>query len=132
MKKIDTNNKTTKSKIILPRKIHKIDADGQILGRLAVKISILLQGKHKPDFFPHLDNGDSVEVNNAVGIKTTGRKMEQKLYYHHSGYPGGLKEKTMIEIFKKNPGELLKKAVWNMLPKNKLRDKRIKRLKITN
>lgn len=111
---------------------HEIDATGKVLGRLATEIAIVLRGKNKPTFQPHLDEGDNVIVTNASKIKITGKKLEQKVYYRYSGYPGGLKEKKMIEIFKKNPGEVLQKAVYNMLPKNRLRDRMFKRLKISN
>lgn len=112
------------------RQTHTIDAENQVLGRLAVKIALLLRGKQKPDFANYKDIGDFVILKNILKIKVTGKKMEQKKYYSHSGYPGGLKTKTMKDIFKKNPGEVLKKAVFGMLPKNKLRSKMILRLKI--
>jgi large subunit ribosomal protein L13 len=111
------------------KKIHKIDATGKVAGRLATQIAQILMGKDKPDYQPYLDGGDAVMVENVDKMKFTGKKLEQKLYYHHSGYPGGLKEQKMGEVFEKNPSEVLKKAVWNMLPKNKLRKPRIKKLK---
>lgn len=110
------------------RKTHAIDATDQVLGRLATRIATLLQGKHKPTFVPHLDLGDSVEVTNVDKIKITGKKLEDKIYYHHSGYPGGLRKKKMKEF---TMAELLRKAVYNMLPKNKLRTGRMKRLRIS-
>jgi len=113
----------------MDRKQHKIDASGEVLGRLASQIAILLRGKHKVDFQPHLDSGDVVVVKNADKIKLTGEKMEQKKYYRHSGYPGGLKEKPVKEVLEEKPEEVLKRAVYGMLPKNKLRDRIIKRLK---
>lgn len=106
----------------------KIDATNKILGRLATEIAQVLQGKHKPDFSPEKTGEEIVEVENVDKIKITGRKIEQKIYYHHSGYPGGIKETKMKELFEKNPGEVLKITVYGMLPKNKLRQKRIKRL----
>lgn len=115
----------------MKRNTQTIDATGKPLGRLAVEIARLLRGKHKPDFMPHKDEGDFVVVKNIKKMKITGKKLKQKIYYHHSGYPGGLKETPMEKLFKENPGEVLKKAVWGMLPKNKLRPKMIKRLKIT-
>lgn len=112
------------------KKIQKIDATDKVVGRLATKIAQILMGKDKPDYQPNLDKGDLVMVENVDKMKFTGKKLEQKLYYRHSGYPGGLKEEKMGVVFKKNPAEVLKKAVWNMLPKNKLRKPRIKKLKI--
>lgn len=108
--------------------VHKIDAEGIAVGRLATQISILLRGKDRADFEKHIDAGSSVVVSNAAKMTFSGKKLEQKKYYHHSGYPGGLKETSMSKVFEKNPGEVLKRAVWNMLPKNKLRAKMIKRL----
>jgi len=113
----------------ITRKKHTIDAQGKILGRLASEVAVLLRGKYKVDFTPHVDNGDIVEIKNADKIKVTGNKMENKIYYHHSNYPGGLKETKLKKLFAENPEEVIKKAVWNMLPKNKLRAKVIKRLK---
>jgi large subunit ribosomal protein L13 len=105
----------------------KLDATNKVLGRLASEIAIILRGKNKPDFVPHLLKGEEVIVENIDKIKITGKKLENKIYYHHSGYPGGLKKRKMKEI---SPAELLRKAVYNMLPKNKLRKEIIKRLKI--
>ena len=116
----------------ITRQTHKIDASGQILGRLASQIVGILIGKNKSIFQRHMDLGDFVVIANAAKIKTTGKKMQQKKYFHFSGYPGGLKIKKMSEVFAKNPGEILKRAVWNMLPKNKLRSEAIKRLIIKN
>ena len=98
---------------------------------MASKIALLLTGKGKPSFVPYLDMGDEIIVQNVRKVKVTGQKMDQKIYYHHSGYPGGLKKRTMKEVFAKKPSEILKKAVYNMLPKNKLRNGRMKRLKIS-
>jgi large subunit ribosomal protein L13 len=116
----------------MERKTHTIDATNKILGRLATRIVTLLRGKHKPNFLPYKDEGDFVVVKNADKIKLTGKKLEQKKYYHHTGYLGGLKETPVKKIFEKNPGEVLKRAVFGMFPKNKLRKKQIKRLKIIN
>ena len=109
---------------------HKINAEGEILGRLASKIAFLLQGKHKPSYKPYLDEGDFVEVANMDKIGLSGRKMEQKTYFRHSGYLGHEKHIPIKKVFDKNPGEVLRRAVWNMLPKNKLRKPRMKRLKV--
>ena len=113
----------------MKKETQTIDAKDQVLGRLSTKIALILQGKDKPDFEPHSDMGDFVVVKNVSQIKITGKKLKQKKYYHHSGYPGGMKEIPMEKVFNKNPSEVLRKAVYGMLPKNKLRDKRIKRLK---
>ncbi|MCH8741462.1 50S ribosomal protein L13 [Patescibacteria group bacterium] len=112
----------------MKRETHTIDATDKVLGRLAVEIAVLLRGKHRPDFFPYKDMGDFVVVKNAEKIKFTGKKMEKKIYYHHSGYLGGLKAIPMKKIFDKEPGDLLRMAVYGMLPKNKLRAKIIKKL----
>ena len=127
--------KTTRKKVKKPavkRETHQIDATDKVLGRLATEIVILLRGKNKASFQPYLDEGDNVVISNAAKIKITGKKLVQKKYYHYSGYPGGLKEKKMSEVFAKDPAEVLKRAVWNMLPKNKLRAKMIKRLEISH
>jgi len=113
----------------IERKIHNFDATGKVAGRLATQMAQILMGKNKPDYKDYLDMGDIVVVENVGKMKFTGKKLEQKVYYHHSGYPGGLKVKKVKEVFAKNPEDVLKKAVWNMLPKNKLRTPRIKRLK---
>jgi len=112
----------------MERKTHAIDATGKVLGRLATEIAVLLRGKHKPDFVPYLDMGDFVIVKNVSKLKITGKKMEQKKYFRHSGYLGSFKEIPLKKIFKTNPSEVLKKAVFGMLPKNKLRAEQIKRL----
>lgn len=113
----------------MERKTHTIDAAGRILGRLASEIAVLLRGKDKTDFALYKDMGDIVIVKNVAQLKFTGKKMEQKKYYRHSGYPGGLKEISLGKLFEKNSAQVFKKAVWGMLPKNKLRAKMIKRLK---
>lgn len=114
----------------MERKTHTIDANGRPLGRLATEIAIILRGKNKATFVPNKDEGDFVEVKNMEKVKVTGKKMENKIYYHHTGFPSGLRAKTMKEVFKKDPGEVLRKTVYGMLPKNKLRPKQMKRLKI--
>jgi len=113
----------------MKRETHIINASDKILGRLATKIAILLQGKNKPDFLPYKDMGDIVIVKNVDKIRFSGKKLKQGKYFYHTDYPGGLKEVAIKNVFEKNPGKLLKKAVLGMLPKNKLRTKRIKRLK---
>jgi len=121
--------KPTKThKVKIKREKHIIDAKGKILGRLATQIASLLRGKQKPQFTPHLDVGDFVEVVNIDKIRLSGKKLEEKIYYHYSGYPGGLKKITAKDLLKRDPAKLLHLAVLRMLPKNKLRSKMIKRL----
>jgi len=123
--------KTTQPRIKeIVRDWHLIDADGEILGRMATKIADLLTGKTKAYFVHNVDCGDWVVVINSQGVRTTGKKLLQKKYQHYSGYPGGLKEITLKELMKKNPNKVILSAVSGMLPKNKLRDRRLKRLKI--
>lgn len=119
--------KTTKISDISHLK-HDIDAKDQTLGRLATKVANLLVGKSKPYFTRHLDCGDFVTVTNAKEIKVSGKKREQKLYTHYSGYAGGLKTRTFKDVQKTRPEEIIHHAVWGMLPNNKLRDIWIKRL----
>lgn len=107
-----------------------LDAKGEILGRLASRTASILRGKHKPDFTPHLDNGDFVIIINANKVKLTGKKEEQKLYRKHSGYIGGLKETTFKEKKEKDPEGIILNAVAGMLPKNKLGRRLIRKLKI--
>ena len=113
------------------RTTHTIDAKTQKLGRIATQIAILLRGKHKPDFEPYKDMGDFVVVTNVRELAFSGNKMSQKIYYRHSGYLGGLKEKKLGTLFAERPAQVLRKAVWGMLPNNKLRSKQITRLKIS-
>ncbi|MCK5044687.1 50S ribosomal protein L13 [Candidatus Parcubacteria bacterium] len=113
----------------MERKTHTIDASGKILGRLAVDATNILRGKNRPDYVPNQDIGDFVIIKNVSQMKFSGKKAEQKIYYHHSGYLGGMKKTPLERLFKKNPKEVLKKAVYGMLQKNKLRDEQIKRLK---
>ncbi|MEA2064685.1 MAG: 50S ribosomal protein L13 [Patescibacteria group bacterium] len=112
------------------RKTHTIDAADKAIGRLATEIVIFLRGKNEPNFEFHQDNGSFVVVKNISKIRFTGKKLKQKNYYHYSGYQGGLKTKKMGEVFESDPGEVLRKAVYNMLPKNRLRSNMIKRLKV--
>jgi large subunit ribosomal protein L13 len=107
-----------------------IDAKGQVLGRLATQVARLLIGKDKPQFTPYLDCGDHVVVINAESIKLTGNKIDQKIYRHHSGYPGGLKEIPIKRLLQTRPEEVLREAVLGMLPKNKLRARRAKKLRV--
>jgi large subunit ribosomal protein L13 len=112
------------------RKWYLIDADGEILGRLATKIASILRGKNKPEYTPHVDTGDFVIVINAEKIKITGNKGTDKKYYRHSGYPGGLKVASFKELMEKNPTLALEKAVKGMLPHNTLGDEQFQKLKI--
>jgi large subunit ribosomal protein L13 len=107
-----------------------IDASNLPLGKLAVIIADKLMGKSKVTYTPHIDNGDYVVVINAKELKVTGEKMTQKMYYRHSGYPGGLKELTLKEVIEKNPAQAIEEAVKGMLPKNKLSAPRLKRLHV--
>lgn len=117
-------------KEVYKRVTHTLDATDKILGRLATEIAVLLQGKHRPEYVPNVDTGDIVVVKNASKIKVTGKKYSDKIYRHHSTHPGGLKERAYKEVFARDPKEVIFLAVNKMLPKNKLRDKRLKRLKI--
>jgi large subunit ribosomal protein L13 len=114
----------------IERKWWLINADGKVLGRLATEISILLQGKRNPEFVKFMDSGDFVVVINAEKVIVTGKKLEQKKYYSHSGYPGGIREKTLKELLEKNPEDALHKAVRGMIPKNKLGRAMYKKLKV--
>jgi len=114
----------------IKRDWHLLDAQNQVLGRLAARIAVLLMGKHKPTFAPHLDGGDYVVVTNCSQMRVTGKKMRDKIYYWHTGYMGGLKQARLEELMAKHPERVIWLAVKNMLPKNKLRKGRLKRLKI--
>lgn len=107
-----------------------VDAEGRILGRLATEIADLIRGKRKPQFTSHLDTGDFVVVVNAEKVKVTGRKLEQKKYYTHSLYPGGIKEESLKDLLARKPEEVIKKAVWGMVPKGKLGRALYKKLKV--
>lgn len=109
---------------------HVVDAEGQTLGRLATQVATLLRGKHKPSFTPHMDMGDHVIVLNATKIKVTGNKMDDKIYYRHTGYMGGLKERPLSEMLAKHPERVIELAVRGMLPKNKLGRRVLKHLKV--
>ncbi len=112
----------------IKREWHLIDCRDKILGRIATRIAFLLQGKHKTSYVPYLDVGDYVVVINAREIKVTGKKEKNKLYRDYSGYPGGLKEESLGELRKRLPQRLVERAVRGMLPKNRLRKKRMSRL----
>jgi large subunit ribosomal protein L13 len=117
-----------------PREIEQswylVDAEGETLGRLATEIADVLRGKRKPAYTPHVDTGDFVVVVNAEKIHVTGNKLEQKIYYRHSGYPGGLRERTLAEQLQRRPEEVIRKAVKGMLPKNRLAAAQLKKLKV--
>jgi large subunit ribosomal protein L13 len=107
-----------------------VDASGQTLGRLATQIAGVLRGKGKPEYTPHVDTGDFVVVVNAEKIVVTGNKRTEKRYYRHSGYPGGLKSRTLEEMLDRRPEEVIRKAVKGMLPKNRLARKQLTKLKV--
>jgi large subunit ribosomal protein L13 len=107
-----------------------VDAEGQNLGRLATRIADTLRGKRKPEYTPHVDTGDFVVVVNAEKIAVTGKKLDEKLYYRHSGYPGGLRSRTLREQLERRPTEVIRKAVKGMLPRNKLANRQITKLKV--
>jgi large subunit ribosomal protein L13 len=112
------------------RKWHIVDANGVVLGRLAAKVASVLKGKHKPIYTPHVDTGDFVIVINAEKVQLTGNKLEDKLYVHHSGYPGGLKSITAGKLLKTKPEEVIINAVKGMLPKNPLGRDMILKMKV--
>lgn len=109
-----------------------VDADGKVLGRLASKIAHRLRGKHRPDFTPSTALGDHIVVINVAGIQVTGRKLEQKIYYRHTGYPGGIKSRTLQEQMDLNPEQVLRKAVKGMLPRGPLGRVMLRKLRIYN
>src|SRR3989338_1768213 len=113
--------------------VHKwylIDASGKILGRLASQLAKYLRGKHKPEYTPHVDTGDYLVVVNAAEIKVTGKKRQKKVYYRHSGYPGGIKETTFDKLQAKDPVKIIEMAVKGMLPKNPLGRAMLQKLKV--
>jgi large subunit ribosomal protein L13 len=107
-----------------------VDANDQNLGRLSSRIATLLIGKHKPMFTPGVDTGDFVVVVNAERIRVTGNKLEDKIYYHHTGYPGGIKAISLKDLLVKHPDRVIRRAVWGMLPHNKLGRRLLKKLKV--
>lgn len=112
------------------REKHVVDASGKILGRLATEVATLLMGKHKTHFVPYLDTGDFVIVTNASKVKVSGRKISQKVYVRHSGYPGGLKAETFDKLILRKPEYIIEHAVKGMLPKSKLGRQMIKKLRV--
>ncbi|MES9996029.1 50S ribosomal protein L13 [Desulfovibrio aminophilus] len=114
----------------LNREWFVVDASDKILGRLASRIAHRLRGKHKPEFAPHMDNGDFVVVVNAEKVAVTGRKLDKKMYYKHTNHPGGLKERTLRQMLDKKPEEVLRAAVKGMLPKNRLSRRLLNKLKV--
>jgi len=114
----------------IERRWHVVDAEGQTLGRLATRIADVLRGKDKPVYTPHVDTGDFVVVVNAEKIAVTGKKLDDKIYYRHSGYPGGIKQRTLREQLERRPTEVLRKAVKGMLPRNRIARQQITKLKI--
>jgi large subunit ribosomal protein L13 len=114
----------------ITRAWHVVDADGLVLGRLSTEVARLLRGKHKPMFAPHMDTGDHVVVVNAAKVVLTSGKAEKKEAIRHSGYPGGLKRRSYVDILEKNPEEAIRKAVRGMLPRGPLGRKQLKKLKV--
>ena len=114
----------------IEKKWYVVDAEGQTLGRLAAEVAKVLRGKNKPEFTPHIDTGDNVIVINAEKIKVTGKKLDQKVYYHHSDYVGGMKETTLREMMAKKPEQVIELAVKGMLPKGPLGRTMIKKLHV--
>jgi len=118
------------SKRDVERKWYIVDAQGAILGRLATKIATYLRGKNRPAFTPNVDSGHFIIVVNAEKVRVTGKKLDKKIYYHHSGYPGGIKAETLRERLKKKPEQVIIDAVWGMLPKGRLGRATLKKLKV--
>jgi large subunit ribosomal protein L13 len=114
----------------IERRWYIVDAEGKNLGRLATQIAETLRGKTKPQYTPHVDTGDFVVVINAEKIRVTGKKLDEKIYYRHSGYPGGLKHRTLREQLERRPTQVLRSAVKGMLPKNRLAARQLTKLKI--
>ncbi len=112
------------------RQWYIVDAQGKVLGRMASEIAKILRGKNKPIFTPNVDAGDFVIVVNARGIKLTGKKLEQKIYYRHTEYPGGIRERTAAKLLEEKPEDLVRLAVKGMLPKNRLSRKLVTKLKV--
>jgi large subunit ribosomal protein L13 len=120
----------TAKKDEVERRWYVVDAEGQTLGRLATRIADTLRGKRKPEYTPHMDTGDFVVVVNAEKIAVTGKKLDDKIYYRHSGYPGGLRERTLGEQLARRPTEVIRKAVKGMLPRNRLARQQLTKLKV--
>lgn len=119
-----------KQEALSQRRWYVVDAQGMVLGRMATTIANVLRGKHKPVFTPNQDTGDFVVVINAGGVKFSGTKLEKKVYFRHTDYPGGIRERTAAEMLHEKPEELIKLAVRGMLPKNRLSRKLITKLKV--
>jgi len=125
------NQKTfSQRKEDVERKWHFVDVEGKVLGRVATEIAIKLIGKNKPTYSPHIDAGDYVVVTNAKKVEVTRNKANTKIYYRHTGYPGGIKDRTFAEMLERSPEQIIEKAVFNMLPKNRLRSDRMARMKV--
>ena len=114
----------------IERKWYLVDAQGKVLGRLATEIAMILRGKRKPTFTPHLDNGDYVVVINAEKVVVTGRKRQQKVYHHHTGYPGGLRTRPFAYLLAHRPERIVKQAVKGMIPHNRLGRQMLKKLRV--
>lgn len=112
------------------RKWYLVDASDKVLGRLATRIATYLRGKHKTRFTPNIDTGDFIVVVNAEKVKLTGKKLDDKIYYHHTGYPGGIKAETARKRLQRKPESVIMDAVWGMLPKNRLGRAMLKKLKV--
>lgn len=119
-----------KEEALSQRRWYVIDAQGKVLGRMATEIAKVLRGKHKPTFTPNQDIGDFIIVVNARGVKLTGTKLGQKVYFRHTEYPGGIREKTAAQMLEKKPEDLIRLAVKGMLPKNRLSRKLVTKLKV--
>lgn len=120
----------TPEQIESTHKVHLIDAEGKVLGRIATEAATLLTGKHKPIYTPFLDTGDHVIIINADKVKLTGNKLDKKFYRHHTRFPGGLKEQTYRLAVQEKPDKVVEKAVWGMLPKGRLGRKMFKKLRV--
>src|ERR671925_1777920 len=114
----------------IAREWYIVDADGQTLGRLATRIADVLRGKGKPQFTPHVDTGDFIVVVNAEKVQVTGNKLDQKRFFRHSGYPGGLRSRTLREQLDRRPTEVIRKAVKGMMPRNRLARQQLNKLKV--
>ena len=114
----------------IERKWYVVDAKDAVLGRLATKVATYLRGKNKPVFTPNVDTGDFIIVINAEKVRLTGKKLDAKVYYHHTGYIGGIKAQTAKSVMDKHPEKIIEKAVWGMLPKNTLGRQMLKKLKV--
>lgn len=122
-----TNSLSAKS---IQRKWLHVDAKGKVLGRLATKVANVLMGKNKVNYVPYLDAGDFIVITNAEKVKLTGKKLDQKKYYNHSGYPGGLRIEDAGKLIKRRPEKIIEHAVWGMMPKTKLGKKMIRKLHV--